>query len=160
MSFSYLAPYEALLAGDYEKLDDLLYRLVHHRENIREHRKSSVRRNALEEKFEDLLEAGFINDAAKTLREWELISPEDHFSGALELGRAKLMFACGQLDHALLLLNKTVEHNPVIARLPEIDWLNYRIHKTLGNADAAEKIRKRILRDYPNHPAALAVGQD
>ncbi len=156
-TFDYLRPYSALISGDAEAFDEQVYKLVHRRENVEDYRETSVQRNALEQRFYDLINANFISDARNVLQQWEMISPEDHRSGALSVARSNLMLRTGQLEIALQLLDKTVQRDPVIARLPEIDLLRFKLYKRLGNNQKTEQLRQRILQDYPNHPIAKIV---
>jgi tetratricopeptide (TPR) repeat protein len=117
-------------------------------------RAAAVKRNALEQRFYDLLKHGFLIDAMAAVREWAYLWPEDWSAGRLSLARARWWRAAGAPQAALAELNAALALNPMLPNLPDVEFLQGELLFETGDRDKGRQTLKKVMDEYPNHPAA------
>lgn len=113
-----------------------------------------VKTNALRERYGDLLDGGFINEAYPLLWEWEALAPEDRMNGTFPLERSRLWKTFGWLDAALAELDAAMRLNTLLPNLPEVEYERGRLFEAAGEGTKAQEVFQRIAEHYPNHPLA------
>ena len=134
-----------------------LDRLLGGRELGKNQRYAAVQANALRQRFADLLRSGFLLDAREKLWEWADLAPEDRLSGNLSLARAKLWQAFGWPDGALAELDGAILLNPLLPNLPDVELERAVILQKAGEDRKANELLLKIVKEYPNHPAAATA---
>ena len=115
---------------------------------------AAVKRNALEQRFYDLLEHGFLIDAMTAVREWACLWPEDWSAGRLSLARARWWRAIGAPQAALAELEAALTLNPMLPNLPDVEFLQGELLFEVGDREKGRQTLKKVMDEYPNHPAA------
>ena len=115
---------------------------------------SAIKRNALEQRFASLIQAGFLLDARRCLREWQGLAPDDWESGRLPLAWSRLWRAYEWPQGAMAELDGALALNPLLPNLPEIEFAQGELLELLGEKIKAQEAFKRIAEKYPNHPVA------
>jgi tetratricopeptide (TPR) repeat protein len=128
--------------------------LIGGRDLAQKQRYAAVKGNALRERFYDLLRAEFIFEARETLWNWMDLAPSDRLDGSLPLARARLFKTLAWLDGALGELDGAILLDPLLPNLPDVELDRGRILNAAGNAQKARDVFARIVKEFPNHPAA------
>ncbi len=144
----------ALQKGEVEEAKKQLDRLLSSREFGEKQRYAAVKGNVLRQRFQELLTAGFILEARETLHEWEEISPNDRMNGSLSLARSHMWQALGWLDGALGELDGVMLLDSLLPNLPDVELERGVVFQKAGDNRKANDIFLKIVKRYPNHPAA------
>jgi len=144
----------ALQTGKEDEARKHLDELLSGREIGKNQRYAAVKANALREQVEDLLKAGFLLRAREALWEWEDLAPDDRMTGSLCLARSQLLQKLGWLDGALGELEGAILLNPILPNLPDVELERARIYHKASDRRKGNDILMKIIKDYPNHPAA------
>jgi len=144
----------ALQKGEVEEARQHTEQLLSGRELGQKQRYAVVKSNALRQRFYDLLQVKFILDARKTLGDWAELAPADRLNGSLSLARSRLWQELGWLDGALGELDGAILMDPLLPNLPDVELERALIHQKSGNQAKANEIFLRIVKEFPNHPAA------
>jgi tetratricopeptide (TPR) repeat protein len=144
----------ALQKGDTAAAKERLAELLAGREFGQKQRYSAVQGNALRQRFYDLLYAGFVQEAREVLNEWSSASPIDRTNGSLNLARARMWRRLGWLDGALGELDGAVLLDPLLPNLPDVELERGKILAEAGDQKRANEAFAKIVKEYPNHPAA------
>ena len=144
----------ALQTGKEEEARKLLDGLLGGREIGKNQRYAAVKANALREQVGDLLSTGFLLRAQQALWEWEDLAPSDRMTGGLCLARSRLWQHLGWLDGALGELEGAILLNPILPNLPDVELERAKIYHKAGERRKGNDILMRIIKEFPNHPAA------
>lgn len=115
---------------------------------------AAVKSNALRQRYYDLMKAGFVLQAREVLHEWSDIAPVDRVHGTLPLARARYWERLGWLDGTLAELDGAILMDPLLPNLPEVELLRGMILQKAGENGKANEVFLKIVKEYPNHPAA------
>ena len=144
----------AILQGKTEEAKEVLDELLGTRELGDSQRFAAVKSNALRQRHEDLMKDGFLVDARAVLHEWADLAPIDRVHGTLPLARARYWERLGWLDGALAELDGAILMDPLLPNLPEVELQRGRILQKAGEKEKSNEVFLRIVKEYPNHPAA------
>lgn len=144
----------ALQRGEEEEAKQYMEDLLSGRELGKQQRYAAVKSNALRQRVRDLVKSGFIVDARAKLSEWQALAPNDRLNGSLNLARARMWRRLGWLDGALGELDGAILLDPLLPNLPDVELERARICQEAGENRKANEILLRIVKEFPNHPAA------
>jgi hypothetical protein len=144
----------ALQKGDTAGAKQRLADLLAGRDFGQKQRYSVVQGNALQQRFYDLLYAGFVQEAREALNEWSAAAPLDRSNGSLNLARARLWRRLGWLDGALGELDGAILLDPLLPNLPDVELERGKILAEAGDQKRANDVFTKVAKEYPNHPAA------
>lgn len=113
-----------------------------------------VQANALAARFETCLEEERLSCAREALWRWEALSPMDWASGRLSLARARLWRKLGWLDGAVAELEGIRRLDPLLPRLPDVEFALAERLAERGDTQRARDLLRSILENYPNHAVA------
>ena len=144
----------ALQRGEVDGAKKMLDTLLSGKDLGRRQRYSAVQGNALRERFYELLSGDFPLLAWDVLHQWDLAAPNDRTNGSFALARAKLWQRLGWLDGALGELDGAILLDPLLPNLPDIELERAKTLALAGNTKEANELFVKIIKEYPNHPAA------
>ncbi len=117
-------------------------------------RLAAVKSSALQQRFYDLLEAGFVQDARKELWSWQNLAPMDRLDGSLALARSHLFQKLEWYDGALAVLDAVILLDPLLPNLPKVEYERAHVFQQVGETKKANELFMKIIKEYPNHPVA------
>jgi tetratricopeptide (TPR) repeat protein len=117
-------------------------------------RVARIQANALAARFETCLEEGRLACAREALWQWEALSPMDWASGRFSLARARLWHKLGWLDGAVAELEGIRRLDPLLPRLPDVEFALAERLAERGDTQPARDLFRSILENYPNHAMA------
>ncbi|MBT3377257.1 MAG: hypothetical protein HN742_05100 [Lentisphaerae bacterium] len=147
----------ALQQGREEQAKQYMEDLLSGRELGKQARYAAVKSNALRQRVADLVKGGFVVDARAKLSEWQALAPNDRLNGSLSLARARMWRRLGWLDGALGELDGAILLDPLLPNLPDVELERARICQEAGDNRKANEILLRIVKEFPNHPAAKSA---
>lgn len=145
---------QALHDLDKEEAQSALARFRDFALKKRDARTVNVRANALAARYEEALDKGYFQRAREALWSWETLSPSDWENGRLALARARLWRSLGWLRAAERELRAARKLDPLLPRLPEVEYKLAEVLEQRGKSQQAIELWQAIEKNYPNHAVA------
>lgn len=144
----------ALQKGEAELAGELTENLLVISQVGRGQQRNAVRSNALQDRFYQLLEEGFLNDASRVLEQWIAIAPGDYTDGSWPLARARMFNRMGWRNAAISSLQGALALNPLLPNLPEVEYMLAYLYEKTDQTETATELYRKVEANYGNHPAA------
>lgn len=147
----------ALDQGDLQKAKKYFNKLYKERSGRGDFENDVVRSNAVAERLQRNIDQTFWAAAEKDLREWPVLAPEILWDGRYALWWARLLNAYGWHEGAVTVIDNFIAFNDLPAVLPAMELEKALGLRSLERRDDADALLRRIIEEFPKHPAADAA---
>lgn len=117
-------------------------------------RKQAVREAAYYETLHTLLKAHDVEEARKTLAQWELEFPLSKLAGDYPIGEGEFYTSIGDYNRALRVLSAYRKNVEISNYLPQSMALECRCLHALKRLDEFKTLAAELIKRFPGHPAA------
>ena len=120
-------------------------------------RKQAVREAAYYETLHTLLKAHDVEEARKTLAQWELEFPLSKLAGDYPIGEGEFYTSIGDFNRALRVLAAYRKNVEISNYLPQAMALECRCLHALKRLDEFKTLAAELIKRFPGHPAATEM---
>jgi TolA-binding protein len=120
----------------------------------RDWRTQAVREASFHATVASLIDGQYLFEAREKLRRWELEAPVSKLNGDYPLAEAEYFLAAGNRVRALAGLALYRQGTDISSALPDVLNLELQCLVDLRRTREAESVAERLLKQFPNHPAA------